>query len=64
MNKKEDKKIDWQESKMLPPVTSSAWGPTPMFFLFFFFSYLISKHWCSFLEHPWESLTGLTKTQV
>lgn len=33
------KKIDRQESKMLPPVTSSALGPTLMFSLF-----LISEH--------------------
>lgn len=30
MNKKK-KKIDRQESKMLPPVTSNALGPTPVF---------------------------------
>lgn len=47
------KQIDWRESKMLPPVTSCCFRAntnvsSPLLHLF---SYLISKHWCSFHEH-------------
>lgn len=50
------KKVDWQESKMLPPVTSNASGPTSVFTCFLFYLTLVRK----FLEDPWDGFTGLT----